>query len=194
MQETLQDRNRWEAEYQCGRWNYLAGSDEFIRYAIINAFLLGRKVPLSLLDVGCGEGLLLKKLGPQFVSKYTGLDLAQSALDKIHPKRNGDEYVLSSVEDFIPAQKWDAIVFNEVLYYTADPVAQIKKFENALTPDGVMIVSIFKKPRIWSRNNRCARKVWNYFNRGEHTILEAIEVSKIQRHFKWQLILVKPRQ
>jgi 2-polyprenyl-3-methyl-5-hydroxy-6-metoxy-1,4-benzoquinol methylase len=194
MSETLPDKSRWEAEYQCGRWNYLAGSEEFIRYAIITSLLLGLKVPLSLLDIGCGEGLLLKRLGPQFVSKYTGLDVAQSALEKIHPKRSGDQYFLSSVEAFVPAEKWDAIVFNEVLYYTADPVAQIRKFENALAPDGVIIVSIFKKPRIWSRNNRCARQVWNYFKREGHTILEAVEVSKIQRHMKWQIMLVKPKR
>jgi 2-polyprenyl-3-methyl-5-hydroxy-6-metoxy-1,4-benzoquinol methylase len=192
MAEIMQDNSRWDAQYQSGRWDYLAGSEEFIRYAVINSFLLRQNGPLSLLDVGCGEGLLLKNLGPQFVSKYTGLDLAQAALDKINTKRSGDQYIRTSIEDFVPAEKWDAIVFNEVLYYTADPVAQIRKFENALTHAGVMIVSIHKKPRFWAYSNRCARRVRNYFSEAGYRIMDAVEIRKVFQGRRWEIYAVKP--
>ena len=194
MPEIMQHRDRWEQDYKTGRWNYLADSSEFVRYAVISSFLLRAKARFSLLDIGCGEGLLLNHLSRDAVAKYTGLDIAQAALDKIQPKRDGDRFVCSTVEQFEPHEKWDAIVFNEVLYYTADPVSQIQKFERALAPDGIMIVSIYKKPKFWAYNNRCARRVHNYFQKARYIILDAVELSKIHQKVKWQIHAVKPPQ
>jgi len=190
--EVIQDRSLWERQYQAGRWDYLAGGEEFVRYAVISSILRRLPGPISLLDVGCGEGLLLTHVGCEVVARYTGLDIAQAALDKIQPKRAGDRYVCSSVEGFEPDENWSAIVFNEVLYYIGDPISQIQKFEKALKPGGIMIVSIFKKPRFWAYNNRCARRIKNYFADANYEIVEAVEISKIYRKLKWQIYVVKP--
>jgi 2-polyprenyl-3-methyl-5-hydroxy-6-metoxy-1,4-benzoquinol methylase len=122
------------------------------------------------------------------------LDLAQAALDKIQPKRGGHKFVCGSVEDFKPAEQWDAIVFNEVLYYTLDPVAQLKKFERALRPDGLMIISIFRKSVLFSPNNRCSRRVQSYIDTSGYTVLDAVRVSKIRDRKTWEIFVVRPPQ
>lgn len=195
MPAILQDKEKWEQQYRSGRWSYLAGSEEFARYAIIAAHACrGGREGLRVLDVGCGEGVLLKHFDLAKIAKYTGLDLAQSALDKIELRRESDRFVCSSIEEFTPDDRWDVIIFNEVLYYTADPIAQIQRFEKALLPGGILIVSIFKKTRFWAYNNRCARAVEKYFAGGNYTIVDAVELSKIYGKLRWQIFVVKPAE
>lgn len=190
--EIMQQRERWEKDYQSGRWDYLADTGETARYAVIRSLILRAPRPRRLLDVGCGEALLLRQVGPEEIDRYTGLDIAQAALDRAAPKRECDRFVCSTVEEFIPDEKWSIIVFNEVLYYTGDPVGQIQKYEKSLDPGGILIVSIFKKPRFWAYNNRCARRVKNLFLRGGYDILNAVEIKRIDGKGSWQIFAVRP--
>lgn len=192
MAEMPPDKQLWERQYESGRWDYLAGDQEYFRYALIGSFLRRQQRPLRILDIGCGEGVLLRHLNSALVAGYTGLDLAQAALDQFHPKRDGHQYLCGSLEDFAPSEKWDAIVFNEVLYYTRDPVAQLRKFETSLNPGGIMIVSIYRKPNLWASNNRCARRVKKYFMEANYGIVEALEISKVRQKMTWEIYVVKP--
>src|ERR1700728_4128306 len=124
-----QDKASWEAAYRQGVWDSLCSDSEYAHNLMVGGFIRRRTTPYSLLDVGCGSGVILRYLDLTLVTQYTGVDLAQAALDRIEPKRMQDCYVCSSLEQFKPVEKWDVILFNEVLYYTHDPVAQLARFE-----------------------------------------------------------------
>lgn len=92
----MQERSTWEKDYQAGRWNYLSGGEESIRYAAIASVIRRRQRPVSILDVGCGEGLMLKYVAAESISKYTGLDLAQAASDRVTQPRSVDRLVCNN--------------------------------------------------------------------------------------------------
>lgn len=192
MARVKQERSSWEDEYSSGKWSCLGEAAEFAHYAIVAAFVQISQRPVRLLDIGCGEGQILKHLNLDLIAQYTGVDIAQAALDRITPKRPQDRYVRSTLENFRPDAKWDVILFNEVLYYTFDPVANLKPFENALTPEGRMLISIYKKKNPFAWNNRCLRKVQRYFRDAGYSVEDSIEISKIDTRVTWQVSLVKP--
>jgi predicted TPR repeat methyltransferase len=190
--KTKQEKGHWEDEYENGLWNRLHGSEEFARYTLVSGYIHKSGLQVSLLDIGCGEGLILKHLNLDMIGEYTGIDIAQAALDKISPKRGQDRYICSSLENYSPDAKWDVVLFNEVLYYTSDPVAQLKKFEGSLKKNGYYVISIYRKKNPLAYNNRCIRNVRRYVKLAGYIVEDAVELVKINDSTAWQIFIVRP--
>ena len=71
----------------------------------------------TILDVGCGEGTLSDYLNNDQREKYLGIDLSKEAVRLGKLKRPGIKFKSTNAENFVPRQKFDVIIFNEVLYY-----------------------------------------------------------------------------
>jgi 2-polyprenyl-3-methyl-5-hydroxy-6-metoxy-1,4-benzoquinol methylase len=109
------------------------------------------------LDLGCGEGVLLQQIPATASVDYTGIDLSQVAITEA-TKRIRDasleRFVCGDIEKFAAVNRspFDVIVFNEVLYYVADPSATVTRYRNILAAEGIVIVSVFhRKARTWKR-------------------------------------------
>ena len=62
----------FDTQYAGGQWDYLRSPDEAPRYGVVagyTALLPGRP---ALLEVGCGEGLLLDHVDRNRMSRFTG--------------------------------------------------------------------------------------------------------------------------
>ena len=191
--EVKQDKASWEAAYRQGVWESLSSDAEYAHNLLVGGLICRHAKPFSLLDVGCGSGVILRYLDLASVTQYTGVDLAQAALDRVDPKRPQDRHICSSLEEFNPCDKWDIVLFNEVLYYTHDPVAQLHRFEKCLRPGGHFVVSMHKKASPFAYNNRCIRRVRAYFRRACYSVIDAVEICNITSAARWQVFLVQPR-
>ena len=187
-----QDRADWEQQYTTGAWAHLNNRCELARYRVVSGFIHAEARPVSLLDLGCGEGVMLRHLDLDRIEHYTGLDVAQAALDKIKPRRSQDDYVCATLENFLPRRQWDVILFNEVLYYTFDPVASLRRFESVLKPGGWFIISMHRKIKPWAANNRCLRKVRRYLRDEDYEMLDAVELRKLESSAAWEIFYVRP--
>lgn len=183
----------WESEHKTGNWTHLQGEHEFAHYTLVAGYLQRLGQQITLLDLGCGQGVILKYLNRDLIGKYTGVDVAQAALDRI-TLRPKDELICSSLEDYEPNEKWDVVLFNEILYYTKDPVAHLKKFETALTPRGFFVVSIHRKPNPMAWNNRCMRRVQAYFRTSSYVIEDGVTLSKLYEPSKWDILIARPER
>lgn len=154
---SLVTKESWDATYASGRWDYLRTVDEMERYSTIVAYchVLGGGLTdhLSILDVGCGEGILLELLNPQSYVRYVGVDISDVAIQRARPKGNAKTVFASEdVESYVPNENFSTIVYNECLYYLRDPLALMKRHEAILKPNGVFIVSMYftkKSQAIW---------------------------------------------
>ena len=187
-----ENREIWEKEYASGQWALLRDQYELARYRVVAGFIQAGGQPVSLLDIGCGEGVILHHLELQRITRYTGLDVAQAALDRISLRRPEDEYVCSTLEEFGPKQCWDVILFNEVLYYTFDPVAQLRRLESALNPGGWFVISMHRKSNPLATNNRCIRRVRNHLRDANYDVMDAVELRKLEKGTAWQVFMVRP--
>lgn len=142
-------RQAWEEQYRQGGWDFLQRLDESPRYSLIAGYLRHLRPGGSILDVGCGEGLLCDLVRPHGYSRYTGIDLASEAVERAAARRDDHtSFLAADAQDYTPPEKYDAIVFNECLYYFDDPLAVFDRYRRTLAaPGGVLIVSLFRSPR-----------------------------------------------
>lgn len=158
----------WERQFEDGHWEYLDSLDEFFRYMVILGYLHRLWERPYVLDVGCGHGSLWRWMDEFSLSVqgYHGIDISVTAIEQAKSlQRDEVTFQVVDVETWAPTRKCDAIVFNESLYYMADPLAVLRSYAEHLTPDGRLIVSMCRANNhdvIWSKieahfpeRNRC---------------------------------------
>ena len=103
---------------------------------------------LTLLDVGCGGGLLSEpmcKLG----AKVTGIDASRKNINiaKIHAKKNKLKinYVTASPEKLKIKKKFDIILNMEIVEHISDLNYFLKSCENLLKKNGIMFIATINR-------------------------------------------------
>lgn len=147
-------KQRWNRQYKSGRWNNLKSEKEVARYRQIIEFIkqYGPKDP-SILDIGCGEGVLTERMDPKDFSFFMGLDFSSESI-KMAANKNlpKSKFIAADAIKFQPPQEFDVIVFNEAFYYIHDSEKQnvLTRMLDSLTPNGILIISIFREgPGSW---------------------------------------------
>ena len=54
--------DHWDDQYRAGTWNYLESLDQLGHYAVIAGFVRRLSPSGTILEMGCGNGLLLREL------------------------------------------------------------------------------------------------------------------------------------
>ena len=123
-----------------------------------------RKPNASVLDVGCGQGLLAETLTKERGASVVGIDV-------VHPSRvraQFDEYVqvdLENIDELKLGRTFDYVILGDVVEHLRDPVKLLKLTRRCLKPDGRLIVST---PNIanWTMRLSLLMGRFNYGPRG----------------------------
>lgn len=189
-----------------GDWQNLAMSKiQVPRYAAVGR-IVGTLCPGgSVLDVGCGEGVLLRYL-PN-TTNYLGIEPSKKAAGSASTTCGRDSIVHTTAEEFDAQQRqWDCIIFNEMLYYATAPLMLVRKYSRLLRPNGIMVISIFQKAepslkrrlwwtltgRIW--NIRCTKMVLRFMTRNGWMIQVDELVTQHGTSNCWRIIAASPRR
>ncbi|WP_197506902.1 class I SAM-dependent methyltransferase [Mycobacterium sp. E136] len=140
------DETAWDRQYSDGHWDYLSDLAEMPRYAIIAGFTRYLQPVKSILDVGCGSGHLVDWLYRDGVQRYVGIDLSRVAVEKASRVNSEAQFEVAEARTYIPDQRFDVIIFNEVLYYSSEPGAVLDHYERFLNRSGAFIISTFRNP------------------------------------------------
>jgi len=135
----------WDKEFDDGCWEYLKNDQQAPRYEAILAILNDSTTSPAILDVGCGEGILVDylKRGQIDFSDYLGLDISGQAINKARERHPEVKFDKADVEKQLPDSKYDIIIFNECVYYFRSPLAVLQAFEKCLSDSGIYIISVF---------------------------------------------------
>ncbi len=109
------------------------------RVAFAREFIKGGD---RVLDIGCGDGTVTRKIG-DLADRVVGIDLSEECIRRAvgqnsHPRI---EYVCSSLEAYVPADDFDAILMYEVIEHVYDPQAVLVKANRWLRNGGRIVLS-----------------------------------------------------
>ena len=122
--------------------------DEMAHYAVLVGYVVALKRRGALLDVGCGDGVLLSQLRGVY-GAYLGIDFAEpiARAQSRHAATPSVRFAVSDINDFATRDQFDVIVFNESLYYLHEPLRGLQRYARFLAPDGVLLISMHVTPR-----------------------------------------------
>jgi len=133
----------WDREYRAGAWDYLAGIENVAGLAAVMGYCQ-HLAPRTILDAGCGEGLLAAKLKLLAYDAYLGLDISQEAIARARAAL-GDgrtRFEVADLHGFESGRPFDAVIFNQSLYYLTAPERVLARYAAMLAPGGHLIISM----------------------------------------------------
>lgn len=143
----------WDQDYKEGKWDYLKSFGERNRYAVISACLFYFKSKPAILDIGCGQGILINKIK---FGRYFGIDVSKTAIQSIPQKKNLFLKV-ADANKFETNKKFDAIIFNETLYYFKNWKFILNKYQKLMENNGIFVISMY--------DDRAIQKIWNFLDK-----------------------------
>jgi 2-polyprenyl-3-methyl-5-hydroxy-6-metoxy-1,4-benzoquinol methylase len=148
---------------------YEAGSDEVWTGEVhrpdherVAAFILRRKPPISVLDIGCNTGRFLRML-PDSVRKFGVEPSIQSALIA---RNAGVEILAGDVEGVSSDMRFDCITLIDVLEHVPEPRRLLETLLAMLNPGGRLVIST-GDPECPAWRNKHKNKFW-YCSFAEH--------------------------
>lgn len=174
----------WDEQYRTGRWDYLSNVEQIPRYALIAAWIECLRPKSSVLDIGCGEGILMEWL--RTCNHYEGVDFSQVAIERARNRPRLMEEQLfhcASAEAFYQTcrKRFDCIVFNETVYCCAEPVRLLTRYERLLEPGGYLIISITGfESTVW----KDIQMVYG------HRFARCLQVEDLQVMKSWKLAVI----
>lgn len=105
--------------------------------------LLPDKHFLKILDLGCGDGFLLKELSLRFpLAELTGLDISPGMIKRAEEKLSQVKdlkLIKADMERWEENEQFDLILSNASFQWIEDPKAMVNKIEHSLSPGGHFI-------------------------------------------------------
>jgi SAM-dependent methyltransferase len=154
------EKAAWDVEYSQGYWEKLHCIGEQAHYAVLLSYLLHVRPLVSVLDVGCGEAILLARLKPYGYIRYTGVDVSEAAIAKCRPLCDAQTlFEVARAEDYVPTGAFDAVVFSESIYYFKDPVNTVMRYVKYLNENGVFAISLHRHTQTEAIRRRLKAKL-----------------------------------
>ena len=181
----LQSAQAWEAQYAAGRWDFLAQLSELARFSVLAGYICHLKPGGAVLDTGCGQGVLLRRLPVSCYSRYVGIDVSGSAISVA--REHGNErstFLAADCEEYSPAEQFDVIVFNEVLCCLRDPLRTVERYARSLNPGGLLLVSLCTAARGSSTILRRLKQAY--------TTVDEVRVVHSGRRVTWVCTALRP--
>jgi 2-polyprenyl-3-methyl-5-hydroxy-6-metoxy-1,4-benzoquinol methylase len=183
-------KSTWEEEFSTGKWDNLEHNPlERARHAVIGMYLNYFYPKGKFLDVGCGLGTTTDFLNSDQKSKYLGIDISETAIEAAKNHKNVNfkaiEFLKLPVEE-----KFDAIIFNEVLYYLEEE-SSLLHTQELLKEKGLIIVSLYHQKRMHYSDESIWRLYRKFFVPIEH--IELSGFVKNCRLVKWRIEVLKSK-
>jgi 2-polyprenyl-3-methyl-5-hydroxy-6-metoxy-1,4-benzoquinol methylase len=147
----------WDKEFTGGGWDFLNTVPlERMRMSAVSGLtrLYGTPPNGTILDVGCGEGVISEYLSEEQKKHYIGVDISKVAIQRAEKLRGAPmTWVTALAHEYAPPHLVDVIIFSEMLYYVEHEKV-LKQYESYLTPNGKIIISLYcpeKKTAMFSK-------------------------------------------
>ena len=133
--------------------------------------------PQKILDLGCGNGNILKLLAQKIDASLYGLDISENMISEAKKRLgNNAELTVGEAENLpYSDDQFDAIICNASFHHYPNPVKALKEIKRILKKGGILILGDPTAPFNWYL------KILNYFlkysNSGDYKIYSEKEIK-----------------
>jgi SAM-dependent methyltransferase len=160
--------------------------------------------PVSILDVGCGDGVFFERLSS--FGHVEGVESCGEIVRDDNPWKH-QIHIGEFDERFNPGKRYDLVLMLDVLEHFADPEKRIRRALDLLKPDGFLIITVPAFLSLWTSHDELNRHVTRYIKSSLAELATNTGMNVLsQRYFfhwmfpiKWlialkeRLIQTKPR-
>jgi len=136
-------RRMWDSEYSTDKWDFADSTMGDCVYAHLEKHARNG----SILDLGCGTNTG-NEVADDAYQRYVGTDISEVCLNKARKRTKAigreqkNDFVLGDFLTYVPAQRFDVILFRESMYHV--PMNKIKqtldRYAQYLNDGGVFVV------------------------------------------------------
>lgn len=141
------DAARWDEEHasDVAATEY-APLVELARYSILGGWVRWLGPGVTILDLGCGDGILRERLAGTGFSSYLGMDFAAAAIERA--RRFEDDHTSFAVGELpeSPSAPYDVVICNENLECVPNPARYLDRVVEQVRPGGHLLVSLWRHP------------------------------------------------
>lgn len=161
---------RFNQQYEQKKWEGMRDIADLGRYSIIVGYTKHFCKNARILDLGCGEGILLEKFHEMDYSGYVGIDFSDVAIANAK-KLESDrvKFIVGDLNKLSVTGTFDVIIYNESLYYMSNPKDAVRALFSHLSPGGIFIFSMVDK------HGKERTGLWSALDE----ILDVIEQTKV---------------
>jgi len=111
----------------------------------------------SILDVGCGNGTLVRHLADRVAREAIGIDIAGSSFSEKRISEDGRAYLAECVQGdgrsmgSFADNRFDAVVTVRAFHELSDPIAALREARRVLKPGGTVLIADFAKGHVGER-------------------------------------------
>ncbi|MEO7049275.1 MAG: class I SAM-dependent methyltransferase [Ferruginibacter sp.] len=178
------DKEIWDNQFKNNKWEYLNSFEQLGRYAILVEYMDHFKNSGKFLDVGCGEGLLFKKYKNHNYTRYVGIDISPTAIQRINQEEHRNAHFLQAdAESYISDETFSVIIFNESIYYFHDPIKTLGHYSSLLEKGGIFLIST-------STSGNRGIAVLNMIKAKYH-LSDEVKISHLKKHWYCSVFINK---
>ncbi|MCV3769411.1 MAG: bifunctional 2-polyprenyl-6-hydroxyphenol methylase/3-demethylubiquinol 3-O-methyltransferase UbiG, partial [Wolbachia pipientis] len=143
---------------------------------------------ISLLDVGCGGGILSESIARVGIN-VMGIDVCEKNIKaaRLHAKKVGSniEYTHTSIEELSNNKKYDVVLLMEIVEHVDNLELFMKKAIELLKPEGLIFISTINR----TIKSFCfaiigAEYILNWLPKGTHNWNKFLKPSEIANHLR----------
>jgi 2-polyprenyl-3-methyl-5-hydroxy-6-metoxy-1,4-benzoquinol methylase len=146
LKRKTSQKHKFNQQFESKKWEGLRDIADLGRYSIIVGLTKYFCPNARILDLGCGEGVLLEKFAVSDYASYLGIDFSGVAIQNASKLANEKaRFITGDLNKLEVTGQYDVIIYNESLYYLRDPKAAVHALFKNLAPGGVFIISMVDK-------------------------------------------------
>jgi len=101
----------------------------------------------TVLDVGCGTGLITNLFASRYRSKFTGIDFSRGldiAKQFAHVNHlQNVKYIKQDFDNFCPSDQFDVVIAQSFLTHSHNPLSALARLQKHTKPGGLLIFSVY---------------------------------------------------
>ncbi len=146
---------------------------------------------LSILEVGCSGGPLMRLLQDKGFAKVTGIDISECSVELCRNLGETAVKVADGRATGFSNEQFDVVIASDVLEHIEDPAQGLTEWSRILRPKGILLVFVPAFQFLWSRHDEVNYHYRRYTKQEVVTLLEQTGFC-IERSAYWNFCLFFP--